>query len=150
MIDADLASLYEIPTRRLKEHVKRNQERFPDDLMFELTKKVKELPVNTNSRLLNVKFSKVNPMVFTEHGVEMLSSVLNSKKAIAINIEIIRTLSKYRSILKANLDLKREIRQLDKKINDTFKYLLEQIDALHQTRKNRRRPIGFKIGNNKQ
>ena len=69
MIDSDLPSLYGVTTRRLKEQVKRNRERFPEDFMFELSKEEKELIVSTNSRLLNVKFSRVNPLVFTEHGV---------------------------------------------------------------------------------
>ena len=149
MLDSDLASLYGVSTRRLKEQVKRNRERFPEDFMFELSKEEKELIVSTNSRLLNVKYSKVNPFVFTEHGVAMLSSILKSKKAIAINIEIIRAFSKYRAILKENLELKKEIRQLDDKINKAFKYLLEQIDALHQ-KKIKVKPIGFKLGKNKK
>lgn len=150
MLDSDLASLYGVATRRLKEQVKRNRERFPEDFMFELSREEKELLITTNSRLLNVKFSKVNPLVFTEHGVAMLSSILKSKKAIAINIEIIRAFSKYRAILKENRDLKKEIRQLDDKINHAFKYLLQQIDALHQKKNKKLKPIGFKIGKSKK
>ena len=76
----------------------------------------------------------------------MLSSVLNSKKAIAMIIEIIRAFSKYRAILKVNLELKKEINQLDDKLNKAFKYLLKRIDALHQ-KKIKMKPVGFKIGN---
>lgn len=72
------------------------------------------------------------PMAFTEHGVSMLSSVINSDKAIKINIEIMRAFSRYRALLTENKDLKSEIRALDDKINKVFKFLLEKIDALHQ------------------
>ena len=95
MFDADLAEMYGVTTGNLNKAVARNRERFPVDFMFELSREEKELLITTNSRLLNVKFSKVNPLVFTEHGVAMLSSILKSKKAIVINIEIIRAFSKF-------------------------------------------------------
>lgn len=81
MIDSDLAILYDVPTKRLKEQVKRNIGRFPEDFMFELTKIEKDELVANCDRLANLKHSSVNPLAFTEQGVSMLSSVLRSEKA---------------------------------------------------------------------
>lgn len=106
MVDADLASLYDTETKVLKQQVKRNIDRFPKDFMFQLAKEEKEQLVTNCDRLSNLKHSSVNPMVFTEQGVAMLSSVLRSKKAIAINIEIMRAFAKYRAMLIENQDLK--------------------------------------------
>ncbi len=90
MIDADLSMLYNVPTKRLKEQVKRNIERFPEDLMFELTKNEKDELVTNCDRLATLKHSSINPLAFTEQGVAMLSSVLHSEKAIKMNVEIMR------------------------------------------------------------
>ena len=87
MIDSDLASLYETETKRLKEQVKRNKSRFPEDFMFELTQAEKEQLVANCDRLINLRHSSVNPLAFTEQGVAMLSSVLRSPKAVKIRIE---------------------------------------------------------------
>ena len=87
MIDTDLGMLYEVPTKRLKEQVKRNIGRFPEDFMFELTKVEKDELVANCDRLGSLKHSSINPLVFTEQGVSMLSSVLHSEKAIKIKIE---------------------------------------------------------------
>ena len=100
--------------------------------MFELTKVEKEQLVTNCDRLQNLKHSSVYPMVFTEQGVAMLSSVLRSKKAISINIEIMRAFARYRAMLIENEDLHSEIQALDNKINKVFKFLLDKIDALHQ------------------
>jgi hypothetical protein len=84
------------------------------------------------------------PMAFTEQGVAMLSSVLNSERAIKVNIEIMRAFAKYRALLIENQDLRSELRAMDDKINKVFKYLLDRIDALHQERSSSRKRIGFK------
>ena len=146
MLDADLASIYESETKVLKQQVKRNIDRFPVDFMFQLTREEKEHLVTNCDRLSNLKYSSVNPMVFTEQGVAMLSTVLRSKKAIAINIEIMRSFAKYRAMLIENQDLELEVKALDNKINKVFKFLLEKIDALHQKNmtKKPRRKIGYK------
>jgi len=144
MIDTDLAALYEVPTKALKQQVKRNINRFPVDFMFLLTLEEKEQLVTICDRLQNLKHSSVNPMVFTEQGVAMLSSVLRSEKAILLNIDIMRAFAKYRAILKENEELKKEIKNLDNKLNKAFKYLLEKIDAMHQKTNHERKRIGFK------
>ena len=132
MVDTDLAALYETETKALKQQVKRNIDRFPIDFMFQLTKDEKEQLVTDCDRLESLKHSSVSPLVFTEQGVAMLSSVLRSKKAISINIGIMRAFASYRAMLIENKDLQSEIRALDGKINKVFKFLLDKIDALHQ------------------
>ena len=148
MVDQDLATLYETETKVLKQQVKRNIDRFPKDFMFELTKEEKEQLVTNCDRLSNLKHSSVNPLVFTEQGVAMLSSVLRSKKAIHINIEIMRSFAHYRAMLKENDELRKEIKQIDSKLNDAFQYLLGKIDALHQ-KKSKIKPVGYKYRNKK-
>ena len=148
MIDADLAVLYDVPTKRLKEQVKRNSERFPEDFMFELTKNEKDELVANCDRLGTLKHSSVNPMAFTEQGVSMLSSVLRSEKAIKINIEIMRAFARYRALLKENEELKKEILKLDAKLNQAFRFLLDKLDALHQKTNEPRKQIGYKTDKN--
>ncbi len=148
MVDVDLAAMYETETKKLKQQVKRNADRFPEDFMFELTKEEKTQLIHISDRLSNLKHSSVNPLVFTEQGVAMLSSVLSSKKAIQINIEIMRAFSNYRALILENKEWKKEIKILDSKLNQSFKFLLEKIDALHPKYVDRKR-IGYtQPGNN--
>ena len=149
MIDSDLATLYDVPTKRLKEQVKRNMERFPQDFMFELVKNEKDELVAICDRLAILKHSSINPLAFTEQGVAMLSSVLRSERAIKMNIEIMRAFAYYRSMLRENEELKKEILKLDAKLNQAFKFLLDKLDALHQKTTEPRKPIGYKIDKNK-
>ena len=134
MVDTDLALLYEVSTKRLKEQVKRNISRFPEDFMFELNRVEKTELVAICDRLNSLKHSSVNPLVFTEQGVAMLSSVLHSEKAIRINIEIMRAFARYRAFLQENDELKRELHALDKKFTQAFNSLVKQLDELHQKR----------------
>jgi hypothetical protein len=144
MIDADLAALYETETKALKQQVKRNIDRFPDDFMFELTREEKVQLVTNCDRLSNLKHSSVFPMAFTEQGVAMLSSVLRSKKAIKINIEIMRAFAIYRAMLIEDKTHRKEIKILDEKIYKVFRFLLDRIDALHQDKAKPRNKIGYK------
>jgi len=104
MLDYNLAALYGVETKRLKEQVRRNISRFPDDFMFELNRQ--EL-VNLRSQFATSSWggSRYIPMAFTEQGVAMLSSVLNSEKAIQVNIEIMRAFADYRALILKNKDL---------------------------------------------
>jgi len=145
MIDYDLAILYNVPTKRLKEQVRRNIQRFPDDFMFALTKDEKDQLVANCDRLQTLKHSSILPMVFTEQGVAMLSSVLRSEEAIQINIEIMRAFARYRSFLTENKEMRKEIRALDEKLNISVKLLVQRIDALQKRSIPARTPIGFKI-----
>jgi len=145
MTDVDLAALYGTETKKLKQQVRRNIDRFPSDFMFELTRNEKEQMIAFAPRLSALKHSSIAPMVFTEQGVAMLSSVLNSKKAVLVNIGIMRAFAYYRAILLENKDLKMEIKLLDEKINEAFRYLLEKIDALTPQLKERpHKKVGFK------
>ena len=94
IVDYDLALLYDVPTKALKQQVKRNHQRVPEDFMFELSMNEKNELVTNCDRLSFLKHSSVNPMVFTKQGEAMLSSVLHSQKAIKINIEIMRAFSR--------------------------------------------------------
>lgn len=114
MLDRDLAELYGVKTKDLNASVKRNLKRFPEDFMFELTKdefKNLRLQISTSSW----GGTRYQPRAFTEHGVAMLSSVLNSNRAININIQIIRTFIKIRELLTTNDALQRKIMELEKK-----------------------------------
>jgi len=144
MIDYDLAVLYEVPTKALKQQVNRNLSRFPDDFMFILNLTEKEELVTNCDRLRRLQHSSVNPMAFTEQGVAMLSTVLRSEKAIIINIEIMRAFARYRAILRENEELRRNIKTLDEKLSEAIKFLLERIDELHQGSHSPIKPVGFK------
>ena len=146
MIDADLASLYETETKRLKEQVKRNKDRFPDDFMFELTLEEKNQLVANCDRLTNLKHSSINPMAFTEQGVAMLSSVIRSAKAVKINIEIMRAFVYYRQILLQNQDLYKKVEELDERINHVYQFLLNKIEI----RKSTIEPVGYKLKSKKE
>jgi hypothetical protein len=148
MLDSHLAELYQVETKRLKEQVKRNLNRFPEDFMFELTKNEYE---NLRSQFATSSWggSRYLPLVFTEQGVAMLSSVLNSDRAIAVNIKIIRIFTKMRALLADNLSLRLEIEEIKKKVTNqsknielVFSYLDELIDK--KENKTERIKIGYK------
>lgn len=151
MLDRDLAVLYGIETRVLKQAVKRNISRFPEDFMFELTDVENE---SLRSQFVTLKkgrgqHQKYLPSVFTEHGVLMLSSVLNSDKAIQTNIQIMRIFTKVRQMLLDTTDLKIDIMQIQKKLENhdknielVFSYLDELTDKKENTRP--RTKIGYK------
>jgi hypothetical protein len=148
MVDVDLAVLYGTETKKLKQQVRRNIKRFPPDFMFVLKTEEKRMLVSIAPRLSHLKHSYINPMVFTEQGVAMLSSILNSTKAVQMNIEIMRAFSKYRAIILENKGLKKEITLLDEKLNEVFRFLMEKIDALAPVIAKRKR-IGYLIARKK-
>jgi len=139
MIDKDLAQLYEVDTKRLNEAVKRNCDRFPDGFMFKLNEdEVKELVANCD-RFKTLKHSTSLPYAFTDYGVAMLSSVLRSKKAVAVNIQIIQTFIKLKEFTLLKDGLSQRVGELEKyfanyaidndeqieKINETLNYLID-------------------------
>ncbi len=151
MLDFDLAALYEVETKRLKEAVRRNINRFPSDFMFELTRDEYNFLRTQIASLENGKgkFSKFNPFAFTEHGVTMLSSILHSEKAIEINISIVRAFVYIRQYALSHHDLTSQLKELevkyDKQFDDVFEainYLLKK-DTLEKQTKNRTK-IGYK------
>jgi len=116
MLDTDLAILYGTTTKRLNEQVKRNQNRFPPNFMFQLTSKEKDEVVAKCDHLENLKFSSRNPYAFTEHGALMLANVLRSDKAIAASITIVETFIKMREVLAMDVKLKAEIENIKQRI----------------------------------
>ena len=153
MIDKDLAQLYGIETKRLKEAVRRNRKRFPKDFMFEMSKE--ELKnwrtqfATSNSERMGLRYP---PFCFTEQGVTMLSCVLNSEMAINVNIQIVRVFSRMREILITNKDILQKLMDLetqgldhDKKIKLIFEYLQQLSNSETERREFKDRPkIGFK------
>lgn len=148
MLDRDLAELYGVETRVLNQAVKRNINRFPEDFMFQLNPEELE---NWKSQIVISNREKLGlrkpPFVFTEHGVLMLSSVLNSQQAIQVNIQIVRIFTRLRKLLSEHTELKLEIADIkkhlhnhDKNIELVFSYLDKLIDKETQPRKR----IGFK------
>ena len=144
MLDFDLSTLYSVETKRLKERVRRNLSRFPEDFMFELS--IDEFEsLRTQIASSKLGGSRYVPMAFTEQGVAMLSTVLNSEKAIQVNIEIMRAFANYRALLVDSKDFRRELKGLDDKITQIFKFLLEKIDALSQKHINtQRKKMGYR------
>jgi len=142
MLDSDLAELYGVKTKELNKAVKRNKERFPDDFMFQLTKKETE---NLRSQIGTSSWGgrRYLPYAFTEQGVAMLSSVLRSKRAIYVNIQIMRTFTKLREILSTHKDLQRKIEEMEKKYDQQFKIIFDAIKTLLQHPEPKKRPIGF-------
>jgi len=147
MLDRDFAELYGVPTKRLNEQVKRNPTRFPDDFMFRLNRReVNEVVANCD-HLRDLKFSHSRPYAFTEQGVAMLSSVLNSERAIAVNIHIMRVFTRLRELMAQHKDLEQRINELEKKYDAQFKSIFEAIrhllEPLPRPTPEPKLPIGF-------
>ena len=146
MLDEDLATLYEVQVKALNQSVRRNIERFPGDFMFQLTP---EEAAALRSQSVTLKrgrgeHRKYPPMAFTEQGVAMLSSVLRSKRAVLVNVEIIRTFVRLRQMLNANADLARKLAALEDKYDAQFKVVFEAIrELMAPTSPPARRSIGF-------
>ena len=134
MLDRDLAQLYGVETRALNQAVRRNIDRFPEDFMFRLTReeimRISQFVISSaHPGVKTLKFSK-NVMAFTEHGVAMLSSVLNSPRAVQVNIQIMRTFAKLREIISLNKDLARRLDEFEKKYDAQFKIVFDAIRQL--------------------
>jgi len=132
MLDRDLAELYGVATKRLNEQVKRNYKRFPKDFMFQLTIKEKEDLVAICDRFITMKYSTVLPYAFTEQGVAMLSSVLNSERAIAVNIQIMRVFVKLKEFLLSHKDLALKLEILERKYSDHDDKIKQIFEAIRQ------------------
>ena len=154
MLDFDLAYLYGIETKRLKEQVKRNISRFPDDFMFQLTD---EEFRNLRSQIATSSWggSRYRPKVFTEQGVAMLSSILNSERAISVNIQIIRVFTRMRRMIESHKDILNKLEMLEKKdieLDEKVALIFEYLKKLEQTKQEdtdlkQRKRIGFKTNN---
>ena len=145
MLDADLAVLYGVTTKRLNEQVKRNRDRFPEDFMFQLTEKEKAEVVAICDHLQKLKFSSNLPYAFTEHGAIMLATVLNSPIAVEASIQVVRVFVSLRKMLASNAELSRKLAALEKKYDYQFKIVFEAIRQLMATPEPREKKIGFRV-----
>jgi intracellular sulfur oxidation DsrE/DsrF family protein len=143
MFDFDLAEMYGVETRVLKQAVRRNMDHFPKDFMFQLTKKEFHEVITNCDNLLQLKYAPALPMVFTEQGVSMLSSILKSKQAVKVNIAIMRAFVQMRQLLEGNKELTRKINELEKKYDGQFKIIFNAIKTLIHQKQQPRERIGF-------
>ena len=137
MLDYHLATLYAVETRILKQTVRRNKDRFPEDFMFELTDD--EINWMVSQKLIPSKkfFGGARPFAFTEQGVAMLSSVLNSKRAISVNIQIIRVFTRMRTIIESHKEILKKLERLEKKdieLDEKVTLIFEYLKELEQTK----------------
>jgi hypothetical protein len=130
ILDRDLAVLYEVTTKALNQAVKRNLESFPGDFMFCLDAREKKEVVTNCDHLAAIKYSPQLPYAFTEQGVAMLSSVLKSKRARLVNIQIMRAFVRLRQLLNTHKELARKLEELEKKYDAQFKSVFDAIKAL--------------------
>ena len=150
MLDGDLAELYRVPTRTLNQAVRRHGDRFPEDFMFQLTRR-EAAALRSQIVILEKgrgRYSKYVPLAFTEHGVAMLSSVLNSKSAVQMNIRIIRAFVKLRELLASHKDLARKIEQLEGTQREHSSIITVVVDEIRKLKRGprttrKKRPIGF-------
>jgi hypothetical protein len=146
MLDRDLADLYQVTTAALNQAVRRNRERFPSDFMFQLTPS--EVTQLNRSQIVigsqKHRDPRFRPYVFTEQGIAMLSSVLRSKRAISVNIEIMRAFVKLRQMLASNTELSRRLDELESKYDRKFKIVFDAIRQLMSPPVPDRKQIGFR------
>lgn len=148
MVDFDLSNLYGVPTKRLNEQVKRNKERFPDDFMFQLNKVETKILVANCDQFAVLKYSSSCPYAFTEQGVAMLSSVLKSKKAVEVNIAIMRIFVNIRKFVSSYEGLAMKIAEIEKKFDVKISKIMDVIDRLvgdDKEEKKNKNEIGFKL-----
>jgi hypothetical protein len=151
-----------VQTKRLNEQVKRNQKRFPSEFMFQLTEEEKAEVVANCDHLTNLKYSPNLPYAFTEHGAVMLASVLNSERAIAVNIRIVKLFNAMRELAVQNKDILLKLEKIDKKLenmnhdvkmhDDEIETIFTFIDEIRDSKEieKPRTPIGFKTKSNKK
>jgi hypothetical protein len=152
MLDYHLATLYAVETRILKQTVRRNKDRFPEDFMFELTND--EITLMVSQKLIPSKkfFGGARPFAFTEQGVAMLSSVLNSKRAISVNIQVIRVFTRTRTMIESHKEILKKLERLEKKdieLDEKVTLIFEYLKELEQSKQKetefkQRKRIGFK------
>ena len=143
MLDKDLASLYGVKPIALRQQVKRNIERFPPDFMYQLTDKEVAVLLSQNVIPSRKSLGGHNPYVFTEQGVAMLSSVLRSKRAVEVNIAIMRTFVKLRQILADNGLLRRKIESMERKYDENFQQVFAILNYMIAEETKPKKPFGF-------
>ena len=145
MLDSALAELYGVETKQLKRAVRRNVRRFPSDFMFELTKAEYESLRYQFGTLKRGEHSKYLPLAFTEQGVAMLSSVLNSDRAIEVNILIMRAFVRLRGMISSHRELLRKLDDMEMKYDEQFQVVFEAIRQLMTPPETARKKIGFEV-----
>lgn len=142
MLDRDLAALYGVETKVLKRNVRRQIDRFPDDFMFELSKPEFQ---NLRSQISTSSWGGIRylPMAFTEQGVAMLSGILNSPRAIQVNIQIMRTFTKLRHMISGHEELKKAVDELREKTDERFEIVFSVLDKLLVEEEKPKKKIGF-------
>lgn len=143
MLDKDLAELYGVKPIALRQQVKRNDKRFPEDFMFHLTKEETEILLSQNVIPSKKSLGGYFPYAFTEQGIAMLSSVLHSDRAIQVNIQIMRTFIKLREMLSTHMELKRKIEEMESRYDQQFKIVFEAIRKILESSERPKKNIGF-------
>jgi len=144
MLDSDLAELYGVEVKHLKRQVRRNIDRFPADFMIQLSKEEYDSLRRHFGTIKRGEHSKYLPYAFTEQGVAMLSSVLNSKRAVQVNIEIMRAFVKLRGLMATHADLARKLNAMEKKYDAQFKVVFDAIRQLMTPPDTKKSRIGFR------
>lgn len=148
LLDEDLAHLYGVPVKRLNQQVRRNADRFPDDFMFQLNE---DEVASLRSQTVTLKkgrgeHRKYAPMAFTEQGVAMLSNVLRSPRAVAVNVEIMRAFVRLRRFLESNVELSRRLDSLERRYDGKFRAIFNAIRELMTPQSKPAKRIGFQTG----
>ena len=146
MLDRDLAELYGVKAIALRQQVKRNIKRFPDDFMFQLTKKETTELITKCDRFNAMKHSSITPYVFTEQGVAMLSSVLHSERAVQVNIQIMRTFAKIKEFLLTHKEFAVRLEALEKKFGEHDEKIQLIFEAIKRLLESPHEPLKPKIG----
>jgi hypothetical protein len=145
MLDKDLAEMYGVKAIRLREQVKRNMLRFPDDFMIQLNDEETNWLLSQFAIPSRKHLGGHNPYDFTEQGIAMLSTVLNSERAILVNIAIMRAFVKLREMLASNKELAKRLDDLEKKYDSQFRVVFEAIKQIMTPPEKPKRPIGFRV-----
>ncbi|MBI5094966.1 MAG: ORF6N domain-containing protein [Candidatus Hydrogenedentes bacterium] len=144
VLDADLAALYGVPTKRFNEQIKRNKDRFPDDFMFQLTREdIASLRSQYATSSSGHGGRRYLPYAFTEHGALMAANVLNSPAAVQASIQVVRAFVRFRRLIATDEDLARKLAVPEKKYDKNFKVIFDTLRALMTPPESRRRAIGF-------
>lgn len=150
MLDADLARLYGVTTKRLNEQVKRNRDRFPDDFMVQLSVAEKREVVANCDHLKRLKFSRTRPYAFTEHGAIMAANVVNTPRAIQVGVYVVRAFVKLRAWLASHAELALKLAELERRVESHDEAIRSLVAAIRQLMEPpptpKRRPIGFHSG----
>lgn len=146
ILDADLAALYGVPTKAFNQAVKRNRARFPSDFMFRLTPEEKTEVVTTCDHLRKLKFSPVLPLAFTEHGAIMAAAVLNSPRAIAVSVYVVRAFVRLREAIASHQEFASKLAELEQKLIEHDERFAQVFEAIHEMIQPAPIPLKRRIG----